>query len=117
MNYKITCPNKKYNGESASVKFINGVGNTDSEYLAGWFRSHGYGVEEVQKAENPQTPEPPQDPENPKTDDGGEKANRSELMKKCKELGIPTEKTDTVESLKAKIDSFEATNKDGGANE
>lgn len=43
---KIYSPNKDYTGVSASVSFCSGVGETDDPYLLGWFRSHGYKVEE-----------------------------------------------------------------------
>lgn len=43
---KIYSPNKEYTGVSASVPFCNGIGETDDPYLIGWFRSHGYRVEE-----------------------------------------------------------------------
>jgi hypothetical protein len=43
---KILCPNKEYSGVSASVTFVNGVGETDNPQLIDWFKSHGYTVEE-----------------------------------------------------------------------
>ncbi|MFR4439024.1 MAG: hypothetical protein ACLT46_03880 [Hungatella sp.] len=43
---KIYSPNKEYTGVSASVPFCNGIGETDDPYLIGWFKSHGYRVEE-----------------------------------------------------------------------
>ena len=43
---KILCPNKEYNGISASVTFVNGVGETNNLQLIEWFKSHGYTVEE-----------------------------------------------------------------------
>lgn len=43
---KILCPNKEYNGISASVTFVNGVGETNNLRLIEWFKSHGYTVEE-----------------------------------------------------------------------
>lgn len=49
MKYKIETPEKQYNGVSASVAFIDGVGNTDNDYLAEWFREHGYKVTETKK--------------------------------------------------------------------
>ena len=42
----IICPNKQYNGISASVLFTNGAGQTDDPNLIKWFKSHGYKVEE-----------------------------------------------------------------------
>ena len=44
---KIFAPNKKYNGISAGVKFVNGVGETNDPRLIKWFKSKGYKVEKV----------------------------------------------------------------------
>ena len=49
---KINAPNKAYNGISASVRFINGQGETDNPKLLKWFKSRGYKVEEEQVQEN-----------------------------------------------------------------
>ena len=46
---RIYCPNKQYTGVSASVAFINGVGETDNPYLTEWFKRHGYRVEKTEK--------------------------------------------------------------------
>lgn len=43
---KIICPNSQYSGISASVTFVNGVGETDNAQLIEWFKTHGYSVEE-----------------------------------------------------------------------
>jgi hypothetical protein len=43
---KIFCPNSQYSGISASVTFVNGVGETDNAQLIEWFKTHGYSVEE-----------------------------------------------------------------------
>ena len=45
---KIIAPNKKYNGETASVIFVDGVGETADTYLLSWFHEHGYTVEETE---------------------------------------------------------------------
>lgn len=39
---KIYAPVKDANGIYASVRFVNGVGETDNPRLIEWFRSHGY---------------------------------------------------------------------------
>lgn len=44
---KIYAPVKDTNGVHASVRFVNGVGETDNPHLINWFRSHGYRVEET----------------------------------------------------------------------
>lgn len=59
---QIIAPNKDYNGESASVTFIKGAGETSDAYLIEWFRTHGYTViddeaEEVQPEVPPVAPE------------------------------------------------------------
>lgn len=41
---KIYAPVKDANGVYASVRFVNGVGETDDPRLIEWFRSHGYEV-------------------------------------------------------------------------
>lgn len=43
---KINSPNKDYCGVSASVTFINGVGETDNPRLIKWFKDKGYEVED-----------------------------------------------------------------------
>lgn len=48
---KVGAPNKQYNGISAGIVFVAGVGETADPYLISWFRSHGYEVEEVAEAE------------------------------------------------------------------
>ena len=42
---KIYAPVKDSSGIWASVKFVNGVGETDNPALVDWFRSHGYRIE------------------------------------------------------------------------
>lgn len=46
---KIYALNKNYNGISANVTFVNGVGETDRPHLIEWFRKHGYGIEEIEQ--------------------------------------------------------------------
>lgn len=58
---QIIAPNKDYNGESASVTFVKGVGETSDAYLIEWFKEHGYIVIEDEAAEVP--PEAPETPE------------------------------------------------------
>lgn len=48
---QIIAPNKDYNGESASVTFVKGVGETSDAYLIEWFKEHGYTVIEDEAAE------------------------------------------------------------------
>lgn len=48
---QIIAPNKDYTGESASVIFVKGVGETSDAYLIEWFRTHGYTVTEDEATE------------------------------------------------------------------
>jgi hypothetical protein len=70
---KIYAPNKQYTGVSASVPFVNGVGETADPHLIDWFRTHGYTVEKA-----PGTPKEPKTSKEPggsgekKPDGGGE---------------------------------------------
>ena len=43
---KIYAPNKNYNGLSAGVMFVNGIGECSDPYLISWFKEKGYRVEE-----------------------------------------------------------------------
>ena len=43
---KIYAPVKDANGIYASVRFVNGVGETNNTALVEWFRKHGYRVDE-----------------------------------------------------------------------
>lgn len=49
---KIYAPNKKYTGLIAGVSFIDGVGETDNQYLIGWFGEKGYKIEERKVEDN-----------------------------------------------------------------
>ena len=46
---KVYTPLQGYNGISASVEFVNGVGETDNENLLEWFEEKGYTVERDEK--------------------------------------------------------------------
>lgn len=50
---KIYAPVKDANGVWASVRFVNGVGETDNPRLIQWFKTHGYTVEAVEVEEEP----------------------------------------------------------------
>jgi hypothetical protein len=43
----IYAPVKDANGVWATVRFVNGVGETDNPALVEWFRKHGYRVEDA----------------------------------------------------------------------
>ena len=55
---KIYAPVKDANGVWASVRFVNGVGETDNPRLIEWFKSHGYKVpiEDTPKVDEPIKP-------------------------------------------------------------
>lgn len=58
---QIIAPNKDYTGESASVTFVKGVGETSDAYLIEWFKEHGYTVIDDEAAEvQPVAPETPE---------------------------------------------------------
>ena len=44
---KIYAPNKNYTGVSATVAFVNGVGETEDSNLIEWFGNKGYEVEDA----------------------------------------------------------------------
>ncbi|WP_368298386.1 hypothetical protein [Cytobacillus firmus] len=52
---KIKSPNPNYNGNSASLQFVNGEAETDNKWLVEWFKNKGYTVEESKesKKKNP----------------------------------------------------------------
>lgn len=47
---KIYAPVKDANGVYASVRFVNGVGETDNPQLIKWFETHGYTIEMSQNS-------------------------------------------------------------------
>lgn len=65
---QIIAPNKDYNGESASVTFIKGVGETSDAYLIEWFKEHGYTVIDDEAAEVQPEVQPEASEEDPATD-------------------------------------------------
>lgn len=54
---RIIAPNREYAGVSAGVLFNGGEGHTDNAYLIGWFREHGYCVEEPEETMREGAPE------------------------------------------------------------
>lgn len=65
---QIIAPNKDYTGESASVTFVKGVGETSDAYLIEWFKEHGYTVIDDEAAEVPPEVPPAAPEEDPATD-------------------------------------------------
>lgn len=65
---QIIAPNKDYNGESASVTFVKGVGETSDAFLIEWFKEHGYTVIDDEATEVPPEVQPEASEEDPATD-------------------------------------------------
>lgn len=76
---QIIAPNKDYTGESASVTFVKGVGETSDAYLIEWFKEHGYTVIEGEAAEVP-----PVAPEEAPAADVGAEEQSEETQEKPK---------------------------------
>lgn len=77
MDYKIIAPNKNYNGESAGVNFVNGVGIAKDGKSIEWFKKKGYKVELME----------------PKESEKGKKAGKKEAGDMNDSSGNSTEKT------------------------
>nr|DAZ82600.1 MAG TPA: hypothetical protein [Caudoviricetes sp.] len=96
---QIIAPNKDYTGESASVPFVKGVGETSDAYLIEWFKEHGYTVIEDEAAEVP-----PEAPETPETE--AEAADAAEQVESepeaCEQVEEAPEKPKRTRSSRAK---------------
>lgn len=113
--YKITCPNKSYNGVSATVNFNNGEGFTEKQNLIPWFKKHGYTVEEIKEDEKENLNAIPEKDDlgsvpNAETTVDIDKLKKEELIKLCEENGIPVVKEDTKETLKEKLKALNIEN-------
>lgn len=75
---QIIAPNKDYNGESASVTFAKGVGETSDAYLIEWFKEHGYTV--IEEAEEVQPEVQQVAPETPETEAEAEAEDAAEQV-------------------------------------
>lgn len=95
---KVYAPNKHYTGISASVPFVDGVGETDNEYLLEWFEKSGYQIEEKDA-----DPEPASENE-PKT---LEEMSATELRDLAKQLGIKGTSSMNKDELKEALDALE----------
>ena len=47
---KIYTPVPNFTGTVVTVRFVNGVGETDNPRLIKWFKEHGYRLEEVKES-------------------------------------------------------------------
>lgn len=68
---KIIAPNKDYNEESATVSFVNGVGETSDPWLISWFKSNGYEVQEAEQQADEEAESQEDEAEFPKHVGGG----------------------------------------------
>ncbi|MGG3840769.1 hypothetical protein ABEV00_27570 [Paenibacillus thiaminolyticus] len=77
---KVYAPNKQYTGVSASVPFVNGVGETANPHLLQWFENRGYTVERLEpegtdaQSAAPPTDSPDKEPANPAAESKPEKS-------------------------------------------
>ena len=68
---KIIAPNKDYNEVSATVSFVDGVGETSDPWLISWFKSNGYEVQEDEQQADEEAESQEDDAEFPKHVGGG----------------------------------------------
>lgn len=97
---KVIAPNEQYSGLSASVMFINGIGETDNEHLLQWFEGKGYTVDQSEPDPDPQTDEVAKAAELEKKE--AEKRLKA-LRKKATDLGIEGAAEKDAETLEAEI--------------
>ncbi|MDN8590820.1 hypothetical protein Q0V21_18860 [Paenibacillus sp. 11B] len=97
---KVIAPNEQYTGLSASVMFINGIGETDNEHLLQWFEGKGYTVDRSEPDPDPQTDEVAKAAELEKKE--AEKRLKA-LRKKATDLGIEGAAEKDAETLEAEI--------------
>jgi hypothetical protein len=92
---KVIAPNDQYTGLSATVMFVNGVGETDNEHLLQWFEDKGYTVERLdEQAEAEKAAE--------QARKDAEKRLKA-LRKKATDLGIEGAVDKDAETLEAEI--------------
>ncbi|WP_336759429.1 hypothetical protein [Paenibacillus sp. USHLN196] len=97
---KVFAPNEHYTGLSASVMFINGIGETDDEHLLQWFEGKGYTVDRSEL--DPQTDEIAKAAELEKKE--ADKRLKA-LRKKATDLGIEGAAEKDAETLEAEIEA------------
>lgn len=60
----ILAPNKNYNGVSAGVTFVKGIGTTDNQDIINWFADNGYSLKEKESIPiNDKNPVPEEKPD------------------------------------------------------
>ena len=101
---KVYAPNKKYTGVSATVTFVNGVGESDNADLLAWFERNGYIVEHLEEA-----PPVPLTPSKTLGD-----MNVDELIAYAQEKGIDIGKATSQNGILEKIQEAEQAGGVGG---
>lgn len=81
---KILAPNKYYTGASASVNFVNGIGDTEKPELIDWFKKHGYKVIEKEKTLEEMSVEELLDYANKNNIDIGKATSQAGILEKIK---------------------------------
>lgn len=84
---KIIAKNKQHTGITASVSFVNGVGNTDVPRLIKWFKDHGYEVLDEGKPEEPENFEGEKPDDDGKPEDSGTPQDDSKPEDQAVDLG------------------------------
>jgi len=114
---KIYAPNQQYTGISASVGFVNGVGETTDPHLIEWFLERGYKVEIDQTPQNDGDKAPEGAADTNQTPEGDGKQDKpvdleemsvAELMKYAAEKNIDIGKSTSYEGVLKKIKDAEA---------
>ena len=83
---KIFAPNKAYNGETASVHFASGTGETENSALLAWFSEHGYTVEDTSTEQE---------------------AEMTDLAKRCEALKLDLPDGLTVDQVREAVEKAE----------
>lgn len=114
---KIIAPNKQYTGLSASVSFINGVGETDDLHLIKWFKDKGYEVEQEKITKLPIDDKTPNRNENDNVDPplnfGIDDLTKDQIKEKLDEMKIEYASNENKDALFEKlIDALENPQKD-----
>lgn len=57
MSYKIKAPNSTYSGETAGIKFVDGLAETDDEQVVSYLKEKGYEVVSEEAKDKPKKKE------------------------------------------------------------
>ena len=103
--FKITAPEKSYNGVSSNIAFVNGVAIAELDpFTREWFLSKGYSLEEIKQEKPKTTPEAG----NPETGENVKEPTKAELTARAEELGIEIKGKLTNNQIKELIANKEA---------